>query len=672
MLLPVGPSSSLSLEGLVNATLDQLESAAEQGSSPTASNATMAGPVNHLHLEREALKATIARRQAAQQNETWQSVEACLPTIWFVVGAGGLVFTLGTYWKFRRRVGNGPVCTDARLLSLWSECCRIAGVRRHTALVLFDGVELPAIMGAFRPTLLLPLDAGKFSDRQLRLVMLHELAHVRRWDIAANWLLVAIRAMQWWNPIYWLAVARFRSLQEQACDAFVVRRMAGEPLRDYRDLLLTFAERRPTAVWRVSLPASILGIFPAWFRRRSLQVRLNALQSATIPRGRWQGVAAAGVVLLLAFSGLTNAKVDQPPQDVASWMAQPVRAMNVPDSYRVRPKFNGPRVTRCYDVRVVLERMAEQEKIDRIESPDQVGRMLTSLFKPMFSAASEARQHVSASDASAPRPAESSPLTFELDGDQLLVKAPVEVQRRVERSLSVWAESGFGQICVSSRIINSARDLTAAAGITWEHIEAISSSPAEPQRAVEDGDSPSVGLEHRVEDYLPVAFAKLDEQHSTALIDAAQGDRRTNVLNAPKITMFNGQEAMLADYAQRPFVVGVRPVVGELGTAMQPKIVTLKEGTEITVHAVQSRDLKTIHLKQRMEMISVGQVETATASVQGQEVTIQIPQVQRYVLNVDTEIKSDQSLLVACLPTRAKREYQYVLLTVKNIEDADE
>jgi hypothetical protein len=79
--------------------------------------------------------------------------------------------------------------------------------------------------------------------------------------------------------------------------------------------------------------------------------------------------------------------------------------------------------------------------------------------------------------------------------------------------------------------------------------------------------------------------------------------------------------------------------------------------------------MKTIRLKQRMDMCSVGEVETATASVHGQEVTIQIPQVERHVLNVDTEIKNGQTLLVGCLPTGEKREYQYYLLTVENIEE---
>ena len=343
--------------------------------------------------------------------------------------------------------------------------------------------------------------------------------------------------------------------------------------------------------------------------------------------------------------------------------------MPVPDSYFVRPKFNGPRVTRYYDVRVVLDRMAEQEKISRIAAPDNVRLMLTSLLPMMFPVASETQQNVTAKDAFVRQPVEDSPLKFEIDGDRLMVRAPAEVQQLVERSLSVWAESGFGQITVTMRIIRTERDLAAESGISWDHIEAICSARAPSIPAEGDGGSSLVEVEHYVEDYLPVAVATLHEQETETLIKVAQGNRRANVLGVPKVTIFNGQEAFIVDCVQRPFVIGVHPVAGELGTAMQPKIETIVEGAKITVRAVQSRDLKSIRLKDRMDFSSVGQVETATASVQGQEVTIQIPQVERYVLNVDTEIKNGQTLLVGCLPTKSEREYQYFLMTVNNIEE---
>ncbi|HEX3598494.1 MAG TPA: hypothetical protein VHU84_00045, partial [Lacipirellulaceae bacterium] len=70
-------------------------------------------------------------------------------------------------------------------------------------------------------------------------------------------------------------------------------------------------------------------------------------------------------------------------------------------------------------------------------------------------------------------------------------------------------------------------------------------------------------------------FAILSDIEAYFLIEAAQGDTRTNILNAPKVTLFNGQQAFVADATQRPFVVGVIPVVGEFAAAQQPVIVVL-------------------------------------------------------------------------------------------------
>ena len=50
-------------------------------------------------------------------------------------------------------------------------------------------------------------------------------------------------------------------------------------------------------------------------------------------------------------------------------------------------------------------------------------------------------------------------------------------------------------------------------------------------------------------------------------INAAQGDKRSNVLQAPKVTLFNGQQAFVSDTSQSPFVISVIPVVGDFAAA---------------------------------------------------------------------------------------------------------
>lgn len=93
-----------------------------------------------------------------------------------------------------------------------------------------------------------------------------------------------------------------------------------------------------------------------------------------------------------------------------------------------------------------------------------------------------------------------------------------------------------------------------------------------------------------------MGFAILSEIEAFFFISAAQGDTRTNVLQAPKVTLFNGQQAFVSDTSQSPFVISVIPVVGDFAAAQQPVIVVLNEGTFLTVQATVSNDRRFVRL----------------------------------------------------------------------------
>ncbi len=109
-----------------------------------------------------------------------------------------------------------------------------------------------------------------------------------------------------------------------------------------------------------------------------------------------------------------------------------------------------------------------------------------------------------------------------------------------------------------------------------------------------------------------LGFAILSDIEAYFLIEAAQGDTRTNVLQAPKITLFNGQQAFVADAIQRPFVVGVIPVVGEFAAAQQPVIVVLNEGTMMTIQAVVSDDRRYVRMTIVPFFTQIGEVDEFT------------------------------------------------------------
>jgi len=113
----------------------------------------------------------------------------------------------------------------------------LAGARLGT----LPGLASPAVFGLLRPTLLLPADwferAPTPRDRH---ALLHELAHVRRGDLWLDELCALVRALLWFHPLAWLAVARIHALGELVCDQSVARTLGSEA-RGYRDTLVLAA-----------------------------------------------------------------------------------------------------------------------------------------------------------------------------------------------------------------------------------------------------------------------------------------------------------------------------------------------------------------------------------------------------------------------------------------------
>ncbi|HZZ74148.1 MAG TPA: hypothetical protein VFE24_17980 [Pirellulales bacterium] len=107
-------------------------------------------------------------------------------------------------------------------------------------------------------------------------------------------------------------------------------------------------------------------------------------------------------------------------------------------------------------------------------------------------------------------------------------------------------------------------------------------------------------------------FAILSDIEAYFLVQAAQGDNRSNILQAPKVTLFNGQQAFVSDTTQRPFVISVVPVVGDFAAAQQPIIVVLSEGTSLTVQAVVSADRRFVRLTVVPFFSQIGDVQTFT------------------------------------------------------------
>jgi beta-lactamase regulating signal transducer with metallopeptidase domain len=118
-------------------------------------------------------------------------------------------------------------------------------IRRSVRVRVSDAVNIPAIAGVFRPTLLLPSDSEEWQADMRDSVVLHELAHVARWDGLAQLAGQLGCAIYWFIPLAWHGARRAAALRERASDDEVLR--AGVPASRYAQRLLDLV-RGPAAV----------------------------------------------------------------------------------------------------------------------------------------------------------------------------------------------------------------------------------------------------------------------------------------------------------------------------------------------------------------------------------------------------------------------------------------
>ncbi len=104
---------------------------------------------------------------------------------------------------------------------------------------------MPMTIGLLRPAVLLPAGASAWTRERRDVVLLHELAHVRRGDVATHLLARFALCLYWWNPLAWFAWRAFLKERERAADDLVLN--AGARASAYAGHLLEIARTMQTA-----------------------------------------------------------------------------------------------------------------------------------------------------------------------------------------------------------------------------------------------------------------------------------------------------------------------------------------------------------------------------------------------------------------------------------------
>ena len=191
------------------------------------------------------------------------------------------------------------------------------GFRSMTNLLAMeDDVELrettrgsmPLTYGFIHPTIFMPGDAMEWSAERREVVLLHELAHVRRGDSATHLLVRMVVALYWWNPLVWVARRGVLQEQERAADDLVLS--TGARASEYANHLLDIARsmQPPAALGWVAVPMA---------RRSQLEGRLLSIldsgRDRAAPGRRWAVAALVAAIGITIPVAAVEAKSDGAP-----------------------------------------------------------------------------------------------------------------------------------------------------------------------------------------------------------------------------------------------------------------------------------------------------------------------------------------------------------------------
>ena len=94
----------------------------------------------------------------------------------------------------------------------------------HVELKITSHVNVPAVMGVMNPVIYLPLSMMTgLSEEQLKMIISHEMAHIKRWDFMINIFQKIIETLLFFNPFIWFLSNKIRFERECACDDFVLQ-----------------------------------------------------------------------------------------------------------------------------------------------------------------------------------------------------------------------------------------------------------------------------------------------------------------------------------------------------------------------------------------------------------------------------------------------------------------
>jgi beta-lactamase regulating signal transducer with metallopeptidase domain len=206
--------------------------------------------------------------QAPRFSLHWTFWAALIWVIGIIISSLRTIFGRISLYRFRKRV---PLTELNKYNPMIKQISNKMGINRKVEIIKSAKCKIPFAANVFKPIIVFPSDMDSWSIDRVRVVLTHELAHIRRRDYLTQYITRVLASIFWFMPAIWIAYSNLHLEQEKACDSSVVD--TGEAPVDYAGQLLDLAYFHK----RRFLPA---GLFITKGKKMLLEKRILSVLSA--------------------------------------------------------------------------------------------------------------------------------------------------------------------------------------------------------------------------------------------------------------------------------------------------------------------------------------------------------------------------------------------------------
>ncbi|HEE9033803.1 M56 family metallopeptidase [Bacillus cereus] len=244
LLLPWSPDSSYSIYSLLSYSSSVSEVIPKN--MPATENIVNIESDRKVELESNSKMVTKTSEPEVKVSSEKQTTFSLYKIALYVWLAGVIILAAITFLTNRRLysyIKKQPDITDEQAITVFNRCKQSMKMKKEVSLRLAGKIASPTVFSFFRPKVLLSKKHMKIlNEQQLQYVFYHELAHIKRNDVAVNWIMYSLILLNWFNPILWYAYFCMREDQELACDAYALTFIDKEEQIAYGHTIITLLQ----------------------------------------------------------------------------------------------------------------------------------------------------------------------------------------------------------------------------------------------------------------------------------------------------------------------------------------------------------------------------------------------------------------------------------------------